>query len=113
MAYDDGGPVPVDEAAQQELARADAWLREFDQHFPAAWLDRQEAMRRYHADPVKLLRQTRGAGDKEAAKRGLMFAGERRESDQIVRRYRRPSLWGRLRYCVLRPRLEKPQKESW
>ena len=88
------------------------WHVSFGQNFPAAWVDDPRASLMYGVDPVKKLRDVRDCGDKEAEKRGLMFVGERRLGHEIQRQYIVPTFWWRLRFLVLRPRLERPRKET-
>jgi len=64
-------------------------------------------------DPVVALASARLTGDKERERRGLMFIGEVRKGDLIFQQYRRPTFWRRLRFAILRPRLEKPMRSDY
>ena len=64
-------------------------------------------------DPVVALASARLTGDKEAARRGLMFVGEVRRGDLIYQQFRRPTFWRRVRYAILRPRREKPMGSDY
>lgn len=96
------GPVDVDDLK---------WHVTVGMNFPAHWLDDPETLRRGGIDPAKNLRLTRAAHDELAAGRGLIFIGEVRLGDQIQRQYIVPTFWWRLRFLVLKPRLEKPRRD--
>ena len=88
------------------------WHVSFGQNFPAIWLDDPIGRQMYGLDPDAELRRTRAAGDRMAVKRGLMFIGERRLGHEIQRQYIVPTFWWRLRFLVLKPRLEMPRREA-
>ncbi|HUT62154.1 MAG TPA: hypothetical protein VNA25_30310 [Phycisphaerae bacterium] len=86
--------------------------QEFEQRYPATWLDDYDCLRWNHIEPNAFLASVRATGDREAARRGLMFIGEARVGDEISRYYVRPTFWRRLRFFFVPPRLEKRLAEG-
>jgi hypothetical protein len=95
-----------------DVTRHPNWGQAADVHYPAWVLDEPELARNARLDPVVALASARLTGDKEGVRRGLMFVGEVREGNDIVRQYRWPTRWRRLRFALLKPRLVKPLRRS-
>jgi hypothetical protein len=86
--------------------------KEFDltnERVIAGILDHPTLARMNGLDPENVLAGWRMTGDKEAeARGGLIFCGETRSDQDIVRHYRTKTRWRRLWFAVFRPRELKP-----
>ena len=81
-------------------------------NFQADYLDNRRHWQRQGMDPDELIAKIRRSHDEEGRRRGLMFIGEIRKGQDIQRQYVVPTFWWRLRFSVLKPRIEQPRKET-
>ena len=85
------------------------WHVSFGQNYADVHLDKRWHWERQGINPDKHLADIRACGDRQAKKRGLMFIGEKRIGNEIQRQYVVPTFWWRLRFLLLKPRLEVPR----
>ena len=88
------------------------WHVSLGVNFNARDLDNRRHWERQGIDPDEHVAKLRRCADEEGQKRGLMFIGEERKGQEIQRQYVVATIWWRLRFLVLKPRIEEPRKET-